>query len=211
LFNKILGEEEEKKTENLELENKEEKTKKKLEPPDVNQNIDQAIVAFNAKNYGDTRFSIRQAIVGIEMQLGFEVLKEFPDTMNGLLYDPEEDEVISSGLGFVGLLISRDYTDGTNLIEARIANNTAMISSTNYYLSNPTFVSSSDENYKVVRVNGQRALLEYVYDEQYKLSLPFGQSSILYLHCFSCNSEEDIVSAMEAVDVEKIKNILGEQ
>jgi len=33
LFNKLLGEDEEKKTENLELENKEEKTKKKLEPP----------------------------------------------------------------------------------------------------------------------------------------------------------------------------------
>src|SRR5687767_9934443 len=44
-------------------------------PPDVNQNLSDAETAFKSGSYGDARYAVQQAMLGVEMEIGQQVLK----------------------------------------------------------------------------------------------------------------------------------------
>ena len=52
------------------------------EPPDVKAQMTEAETAHGAKNYSDARYSLQQAIMGVEIQLGRQILKSLPDAVN---------------------------------------------------------------------------------------------------------------------------------
>ena len=94
-------------------------------------------------------------------------------------------------------------------LDITIANNSAFASAANMYIANPAYVSS-DGNQKVVKTNEGRAYLEYDDYTGYKLSLPIGQSSILMMQCVSFPDDDAVVSAVNSVDIARIKELLGE-
>ncbi len=184
--------------------------KRKMKPPDVNKNIDEAQVAFNQQNYGSTRFAIEQAIVGIELEIGHRLLESMPENVNGLAFQESEDEVYSSGMGFVGMNISRKYYNDDKGLTAIVANNSALISSAQIAVSNPSMVAQ-DENMKITTVQGNRSVLEYDEYTGYNLSVPFGQSSIFVLKCVNFDSEDEVMEAADQFDINTFKELLGEQ
>ncbi len=184
--------------------------KRKMKPPDVNENIDEAQVAFGHKNYGSTRFAIEQAIVGIELEIGHQLLESMPEKVSGLSWQESEDQVYSSGMGFVGLNISREYYNDEKGLTAMVANNSALISSAQIAVSNPSMVAQN-ENMKIVTVQGNRSVLEYNEYSGYNLSVPFGQSSIFVLKCVNFDSEDEVMEAAGQFDISTFKKLLGEQ
>ena len=60
---------------------------KNTPPPDVNQQIADAEQAHTAGNYSDARYSIQQALMGVEIQIGRQVLKSLPPTVANLPKD----------------------------------------------------------------------------------------------------------------------------
>ena len=180
--------------------------------PDVNENIEDAGSSFDNKQYADARNAVRMAIQGIELEIGETILNGLPNSINGLEIATEEDQVTSSGIGFVGLIIQRTYRGGDQELQVTIGNDAAMLSAANMYLASGAYATSSeDQNYKQTKFKDNRAVIEFDESSGYKLSVPFGQSSILTTAGINYSTEEEFMGASEEIDIDKIKNQLGEK
>ncbi len=78
-------------------------------PPDVKANLADAETAYKSASYGDARYAVQQAMLGVEMEIGNKVLNSLPQTVSGLPYEKESDQVTSTGYGWAGLTIQRQY------------------------------------------------------------------------------------------------------
>ncbi len=181
----------------------------KMAPPDVLENISDAESSYQDMNFSDTRFAVQQALHGVELEIGHEILNSLPENLNSIPYLPDQDEVVSSGIGFMGLAINRKYTTDDQSVDITIVNNSGFVSAANMYISNPAYVSG-DGNQKVVKTDEGRAYLEYDDYSGYKLSLPIGQSSILIMQCVSFPDDATVVSTVNSVDIARIKDLSGE-
>lgn len=182
------------------------------EPPDVVANINDASQAFGVKNYGTAKYALRQAMVGVEMEMGHNILNNLPKNVDGLNMQPELDRVTSVSYGFVGLTMERVYKGGNKELKVSIGNNSAMLSAANMMLASSAYATSStDQNYKQVTFKGYRSVLQYDDYSGYTLSVPFGQSSILVVNGINYDNEKNLMSAAEAFDIESIKTELGEK
>jgi hypothetical protein len=180
-------------------------------PPDVNAAIKDAQDAFQAKNYGESRASVRQAIQGIEMEMGQQVLKNLPESVDGLNKDAAQDKVTSTTMGFIGLTIERVYQGSDKELRVTIGNDAAMLSGINMYLNSGYATSNQDPNTKQVKYKGYKAVLTYDESSGYSLSVPFGQSSMFAVHGVNYANEKEIMAAADKFDIEKIKKDLGEK
>lgn len=183
------------------------------EAPDVLASIDQADAAFGNKKYSDARFGLRQAILGIEMEIGEKILEGFPETINGLPAVKEEDNVASTGIGFVGLFIERTYRQDDKQFKVTVGNEGALLSAAGIYLSSAggMYQTSDDDNHKIVTFDGKRAVLEYDEYSGYKLTVPFGQSSILITEGINYADENEMMNSSKEINIGNIKKELGEE
>ena len=183
-----------------------------IEPPDVLKNIAEAEQAFDVKNYGTAKYAVRQAMLGIEMEIGHNILESLPESVDGLKKIDEKDQVTSMSYGFVGLTMERVYQGGDKELKISIGNNSAWLSAANMMLSSGAYSSSSDEqNYKQTTFKGYRSIIQFDNSSGYTLSVPFGQSSIFVLNGINYASETEIMAAAENFDIESIKTELGEK
>jgi len=181
-------------------------------PPDVKGNIEEAETAFNKKAYAQSRHAIRQAILGVEMEIGGNILKRLPDKVESLEKDSERDRVTSTSIGFVGLTVERGYASDDQEFKVTIGNDAAMLSAVNMYLAPGAYAQSSDEqDYKEVDFQGHRGILEYDDYEGYTLSVPFGQSSVLVVNGVNFASEQAIMKAANQINLDPIKKELEEK
>ncbi len=180
--------------------------------PDVVENITNAESAFKQRSYTEARYSVRQAILGIEMEIGQNILEGFPESVKGLDMVPENDNVASMSIGFVGLIIERVYRGNDQQLKVTVGNDAALLSSVNMYMTSGAYASTAeDQNHKQVKFKGYRGVLAYDDYSGYTLSVPFGQSSIFIAEGVNFESEQDIMAAADEFDIEKIKNEFGEQ
>ena len=185
--------------------------RKKMTPPDVNKSIADAETAFKSKDWEDTRYNIQQALMGIELEIGYEILASLPKELDGLAFTEDEDKVQSSGWGFQGFLVERQYeNDKDKSMDVSIINNAAMISGMNMMLSNPGYMNSSD-NQKAVKVGSYRALLTAEDNGGFTLGVPLGQSSMVNMEFTEYQDENEVIAAAQKLDLEGIKTMLGEQ
>lgn len=183
-------------------------------PPDVNRNLTEAETSYKAGSYGEARYAIQQAMLGVEMEIGQKVLKSLPESVSGLDKVADADQVTSSGYGWVGLTIQREYLKDDQQLTATIANNSAMMTAVNMYLANAGFSQTStngQQNWKQTKVKGHKAVIEYDDSEGYKLSIPLGQTSMVMLQGINFASEQDMMAAANAFDIDGIMKMLGEK
>ena len=96
-------------------------------PPDVKQNLSSAESAFKTGKYSETRYALQQAMLGVEMEIGHKILKTLPETVSGLKKDEAEDQVTSTGWGWAGLTIQRQYKNNDDKqLNVMVANNAVL-------------------------------------------------------------------------------------
>jgi len=179
---------------------------------DVPEQISLAENSFAGKQYGDSRYSVRQAIMGIELEIGQHILDGLPESIAGLPAVAEEDRVTSSGIGFAGLVIQRVYRENDREFRVAVGNDAVMLSAGSMYLASGAYgTTDQDENMKKTRFQDERAVIRYDDYSGYELSVPFGQSSILVTKGINFDNEEAFMSASDKVDLHSIKIQLGEQ
>jgi hypothetical protein len=183
-------------------------------PPDVGQNLLEAEAAYKKGTFGDARYSVQQAILGVELEIGNQLLKSLPDAIAGLKKDETQDEVSSNGYGWAGLTILRKYRDDKDKqLTFTIANNAVWMASINAYMSMGGMAQQTNgqQNWKQIKYKGNKAIIEYSESSGYKLSVPIGQSSLLVFEGVNFKNEPDFMKAANEIDPDSIKKQLGEQ
>ena len=183
-------------------------------PPDVKQNLADGESAFKGGKFGEARYSIQQAMLGVELEIGNKILKSLPETISGLAKDATADQVTSTGSGWAGLTIARKYADGKGKeFRTTIANNAMMMSAVNMYFNSGGYAQQTggQQNWKQTKLKGNRAIIEFDQNTGYKLSVPMGQSSLIVFEGVSFATENDMMAAASSVDIDGIKKMLGEQ
>lgn len=184
-------------------------------PPDVTQQMADAEKSQAAGNYSDARYSIQQALMGIELQIGKEVLQSLPATVTGLEKDTTQNKVMSTQWGWNNLTIQSVYKKADQQMTVTIGNNTVYSGFVNLYFNNAGYMQTTsngnDQNVKQTKVKSYRALITYDDSKGYTLMVQLGQSSLIVWECVNFATEQDVMNAANAFDIDGIKKMLGEQ
>ncbi len=183
-------------------------------PPDVQQNLTDAEAAYKKSSYGEARYSVQQAMLGVELEIGNKILKSLPESVSGLKKEDDSDQVTSTGFGWAGLTIHREYNDTKEKeLRVTIANNSVWMAGVNAYLASGGYAQQTNgqQNWKQVKVKGNRGIIEYDESSGYRLSVPLGQSSLIVYEGVNFANEGDMMKAAEVIDIDGIKKQLGEQ
>jgi hypothetical protein len=181
-------------------------------PPNVNENLSSAESAFKNASYSEARYSVQQAMLGVEMEIGQKILKSLPESVSGLKKDDKADQVTSTGWGWVGLTIFREYEQGDKQFRVTIANNNAWMQAVNlYFNSSYAQTTGGEQKWKQTKVKGYRAIIEFDENSGYKLSVPLGQTSLVVFEGVNFTTEQEIMNAASSIDIDGIKKQLGEK
>lgn len=182
-------------------------------PPDVKENVGVAEAVFKEGKYSEARYAVQQAMLGVEMQIGQQILKTLPESIGALKFDPKADQVTSTGWGWVGLTIKREYNNGEQQLRFSVNNNAAWMQAINLYFNNTGYAQTTggEQGWKQTRIKGLRAVIEYNDGDGYKLSAPLGQTSLLVFEGVNFANEQEFVKACEGINIDSIKAKLGEK
>lgn len=182
-------------------------------PPDVKENLTNAEISFKSGTYADARYAVQQAMLGVELEIGKAILTSMPAMIAGLNKNESADQVTSTGWGWAGLTIHREYQQGDKQFRITVANNAAWMQAVNLYFNNAGYTQTSggQQNWKQIKVKGYRSIIEYDKDSGYKISTPLGQTSLLVFEGINFSTEQDIMNAVNQIDIDSIKNKLGEK
>jgi hypothetical protein len=182
-------------------------------PPDVKANLTDAESAFKTSSYGEARYAVQQAMLGVELEIGNKVLKSLPETVSSLPFQKERDQVTSTGWGWAGLTIQREYLKDDKQLRTIVANNSAWMSAVNMYLANGGYAQSTggEQNWKQTKVKGHRGVIEYDESTGYKLSVPLGQTSLIIWEAVNFATEQEVMAAASAFDIDGLIKTLGEK
>ena len=184
------------------------------EPPDVKLQMADAETAHGAKNYSDARYSLQQALMGIEIQLGRQILKSLPVIVITLPADTLQDKVMSTQWGWSNLSLQRVYKDKADKQLMITIGNAGMYAGlANLYFSNAGMMEANGDkqNFKQVRVKGNKAVIQYEDSKGYTLIMQLGQTSTIVWECINFANEQEVMTAASSFDIDGIKKMLGEQ
>jgi hypothetical protein len=152
-------------------------------------------------------------MLGVELEIGQQILKSLPETVAGLQKNAADDQVTSTGWGWAGLTIHREYETGNKQFRITIANNAAWMQAINFYFNNAGYAQSTggQQKMKQIKVKGYRSIIEYENSTGYKISVPLGQTSLVVVEGVNFATEQDIMAAVNQIDIDAIKNQLGEK
>lgn len=187
---------------------------KNTAPPDVTAAMDEANKSFSNQNYSDARYAVQQALVGIEIQLGHQLLKSLPDNVDGLQKDTAQDKVVSTQWGWNNMTIQRIYSDKKDKqCTITIGNNMFYAGLVNAYFGNAYAVESNgkDQNVKQVKVQENKAIISYDESKGYSLIVPIGQSSMVVWECINFANEDEVMKTANAFNIDDIKKSMGEK
>ncbi|MFC0773916.1 hypothetical protein [Terrimonas alba] len=183
------------------------------EPPDVKAQMTEAETAHGAKNYSDARYSLQQALMGVEIQLGRQVLKSLPLTVVSVPADTTQDKVMSTQWGWNNMTIQRVYRKDDKQLTITIGNNSVYSPFISMYFANAGMVEANAEkqNIKQVKVKGNKAVIQYEDSKGYTLMMQMGQTSLIVWECINFANEQEVMAAANAFDIDGIKKMLGEK
>lgn len=184
-------------------------------PPDVNQQMADAEKSQTAGQYSDARYSLQQALMGIELQIGKQVLQSLPQSVSGLEKDTTQNKVMSTQWGWNNLTIQSVYKKADQQMTVTIGNNSVYSGFVDLYFNNATYMQTNsngnNQNVKQTKLKNYRAVITYDDSKGYTLLVPLGQSSLIVWECVNFATEQAVMDAASAFDIDGIKKMLGEQ
>jgi hypothetical protein len=184
-------------------------------PPDVNQQIADAEKSQASGDYSDARYSIQQALMSIELQIGKQILQSLPQTVSGLEKDTMQNKVMSTQWGWNNLTIQSVYKKADQQLTVTIGNNAMYSGFIDMYFNNSMYTQTTsngnNQNVKQTKIKSYKAVITYDESKGYTLLVPLGQSSLVVWECVNFATEQDVMNAANAFDIDGIKKMLGEQ
>lgn len=189
---------------------------------DVAQEIANAQASLGSKDYGKTRNSIQQAMLGIEVAMAYNILETLPENVLSLNADKTTDNVEASGAGYSGLTVTRDYYGEESeadengdtyqqYLQFSLINSSVFTAGITAYIANPTYSSDQQGDKKVVQYKGINSLLAYDEYSGYTLSIPLGDNTLVQFTAVNFDDENEVLKVANVFDTDKMKSYLGEK
>lgn len=156
----------------------------------------EAETAHGAKNYSDARYSLQQALMGVEIQLGRQILKSLPATIDGLQADTLQDKVMSTQWGWSNLSIQRVWKNTADKqLTITIGNAGIYAGLATLYFANAGMMEANadKQNFKQVRIKGNKAIIQYEESKGYTLIVSLGQTSMVVWECINFANEQEVI------------------
>lgn len=180
--------------------------------PDVVQQITDADLAFNKQQFGEARFSVQQALLGVELQIGNQLLQSLPAEIVGLPKDSTEDRVMSVRYGWANLTIQRVYQKDNKQLSVLIGNNAIYAGALDMYVGFASTQSNGEtQNTKQIRIKGNKAIIQFEEREGYTILMQMGTGGMITWKGINFTTEKDIMDAVQQFDIDMIKKTMGEQ
>ena len=183
-------------------------------PPDVNANMTSSEASFKDNKYSESRFALQQAILGVELQIGQEILKSLPNEVMGLPKIAEKDRVASSGWGWSGLTISRDYQKEDKFLGVGIQDFSYLGPAWSMFMQGGMMnsqVENEKQKMKNIMVKGNKGVISYDDSKGYTVVVMLTQGSALVWDGVNFASEDEMMKAVNEFDIDRIKKFLGEK
>lgn len=178
---------------------------------DFKKYVATAKTSYTAGKLEDAHFALQQTLQDLDVTIGKEVIKLFPQKMDTLQANLKEDNV-TGNISFVGATIHRTYGLGTKKAEIEIVNNSPLLGSLNAILTNSFLAGlGSDGKSKVLKVQGYKSRLTKEDNSEtnipsYKLEIPL--SNALITLNVNNTSENEILSFANSLPLEKIAKLI---
>ena len=183
-------------------------------PPDVAANMASSETAFKDNKFSESRYALQQAILGVELKIGQEILKTMPDSVFGLPKIPEKDKVASGGWGWSGLTISRDYQKDDKYLGVGIQDFSYLGPAWAMFLQGGmgnTQMENDKQKMKNIMVKGNKGVISYDDSKGYTVVVMLTQGSALVWDGVNFANEDDMMKSVNAFDIDRIKKFLGEK
>jgi len=81
------------------------------------------------------------------------------------------------------------------------------------YFTNATMVETNNnkQNFKQIKVKGNKAIIQYEDSTGYTLIVSLGQSSMIVWECINFANEQEVMNTANSFDIDGIKKMLGEK
>lgn len=176
---------------------------------EFSKNLASARTAYSSGNLSDSRFAMEQMLRDLDMAIGKEIIKLLPAKMDALAANVKDDNVTGGGAGVAtGLFVQRTYGASPKTATIDIINNSPLITSLNALLAIPFLAkAASDQNQKVIKVQGYKAILNKVENSDsgkvgYELQVPL--QNTLFTFRADDTKEADILKMAETIPLAKI-------
>ena len=173
---------------------------------EVTASLNDARSSYTAGNLDDARFALEETLRQIDQAIGKEILEKLPASISGMNYRQEDDNVVGTSLGFVGLFVNRDYYSDTQSASIEIIGDSPLMSGLNALLAMPAMMTGNDPNQKRIKVQGYKSLLQKSTgedgSESYSIQIP-GNSTLITVNCNNMN-ENAAVALANAIPVAEI-------
>jgi hypothetical protein len=184
-------------------------------PPDVLTNIATAQKLGTDSNFSNARYALQQAIMGVEIQLGKQILQSLPNTIDGLNKDTSKNVVMSTQFGWSNMTIETVYDNGSNKqMTVMVGNMPLYAGIVSMYSNNAAYMQSNNANQnqiQQVQVKGNHALISYDKSQGYSLILDLGQGGMIVWACVNFATEDEVLNAANSFDIDGIKKLMGVQ
>lgn len=172
---------------------------------EVQEKLDAAKASYEAGNLEDARFSLQQALQGINQAIGNEILNLLPDQLGEMNKVDAEDNVTGVSAGFAGLYVNRKYQGPNSDATVEIISDSPLLGSISSLLTMPVFMAS-DPNQKRIKIDSYKALLTRNDNDSiisYDVQMPFG-SSMLTFNCNGIGDEKEVEGLLNTLPVSEI-------
>ena len=150
---------------------------------DFASDIANAKSSYASGKLEDSHFALMQAMQEIDMIIGKEVLKLFPEKMDSFAVNTKDDNV-TSNVGFIGTTIHRSYGTTDN-VDVSIIGNSPLVSTISAFLNTPLLGGMmSNGNNKIIKVQGYKGQMTKEDNGNgqtgYTIQIPLGNSLITF-------------------------------
>lgn len=178
---------------------------------DASPSFDEAKLAYNSGSLDDARFALEQALQHIDQAIGKEILGILPANLSGMKYLEEQDNVVGTNMGFAGLFVDRNYSEGEQSANVQVIGDSPMMAMLNTMLALPAIVTSGNEDQKRIKVDGYKSLLQKETNadgiDSYTVQIP-GNSTLITFNCqgFTENETISMVNLIPVTEIVKLSN-----
>jgi hypothetical protein len=144
--------------------------------------------------------------------MGKQILTSLPATVASLPKDTVEDKVVSTQWGWANLTIQRVYRKDDKEFSIMIGNNAAYAGFMDIlFAGNYTQSTGETQNFKQIKVKGNKAVIKFEKNSGYTVLVQLGQSGMITFQGINFSNEQEVMTAVNAIDVDGIKRMLGEK